>query len=494
MNKNLKKIITASLITAASLTAVGCGTTNAKLAKNIDKGMADFVSSINNLDYVDTGITTTSNNKIGKIIETSNTISDQYLTKTLEELTENNPITLPSNRTDNFKLFTLSNYPFISLTTDDNSAMLDIRLNLSTAKLSESSNEINSSINDLILKRSILMIYVNEIYNNRVNLSNEDRVAINAYVNVIKENSSYLKGNRGMVKNQLSLANNLISDKSNENLINYYLIKSGETLETRASKIDATISAIDSIINIIEANLTSNSLYYNANLSSTYEDILSQLKNSSTMATTENKTIADNIANSLSFISNNNIVNNDEFKIGEVSNQTKQNASNISNNSNQKSLVNNNQSRTLELNKNQNNNLQQHNQISQNQASTLEFNKNQFNNLQQNNKTLNSINSINNKNNSQTNLNNQRNSTLLNNKTKTSDNNNCIGNNCYNNSSYEQSNQNNSKPNTLNNSYETATINSTNYKATKSSNNNYSNNKSNEKDIIRRVPYVQNLE
>ena len=108
MKDKMKKIFTATLISAASLSIIGCGTPNAKLAKKIDRGMDDFVSSLNNLDYIDTNIETTSNDKIGKIVETSNTLSEEYLTKTLEELNLDNPITLPSERSDNFKLFVLT--------------------------------------------------------------------------------------------------------------------------------------------------------------------------------------------------------------------------------------------------------------------------------------------------------------------------------------------------------------------------------------------------
>ena len=70
MKNKIKKIVTTSLLSAVALSAIGCSTTNNKLAKNIDKSMAEFVASINKLDYVETG--TNETNKIGKIVETSN--------------------------------------------------------------------------------------------------------------------------------------------------------------------------------------------------------------------------------------------------------------------------------------------------------------------------------------------------------------------------------------------------------------------------------------
>lgn len=335
MKKQLKKILTTTLVSAATIAAVGCGSPNTKLANNIDKGMAEFVSSINNLDYVETAATeTNADNKIGKIVETAaNALDDQYLTQTLEELNIENSITHPSERSDNFKLYVLSASPFISFTSDDNTASINMQLNFSTNKIEEASTEINEKVNNLILKRSILMIYVNEIYNNRVELSEENRIAINAYVNVIKENASFLNGNRGMVKNQLTLANDLASNNSNNNLINYYIIKSGEALETRSSKIDSTISAIDSIIDIIENNLTPASIYYSSSLSTTYDDLISNISNSNnTISNTENKELADNISASLKFSTlnaeNEAIATLPEFRIANQRNTSASNSQN----------------------------------------------------------------------------------------------------------------------------------------------------------------------
>jgi hypothetical protein len=368
MKNKLKKILTTTIVSAVSITAIGCSSTNTKLAKNIDKSMAEFVSSINNLDYVDTSVTTTSNDeKIGKIVETatstngvnnikiinSNNGQLQFLNNEISDIEVENTITRPSERNDNFKLFVLSESPFISLTTSDNSASLNLNIKFSTNKIEETSDEISTKINTLILKRSILMIYVNEIYNGNVNLSEDDKIAINAYVNVIKENTSFFNGNRGMVKNQLSLASDLVSSESNENLINYYIIKSGEALETRANKIDSSISAIDSIIKIIEANLTPASNYYNTNLSSTYDSLISNIKsetnntNSSTEITKDstNKEIADKIADSLRFNESTILLNNSSSTT-ENSNSSTSNNSTENNNSNTNSTTENNNSTT----------------------------------------------------------------------------------------------------------------------------------------------------
>ena len=311
MKGKIKKILTTTLLSAVSVTAIGCGSTGNKLAKNIDKSMAQFVSSVNNLDYVETNKST--GEKLGKIVETSSNLTGsrkiltdenqiKFLNNNISEAQIENTITRPTDRQDDFKLFILSDTPFISLSNDDEKSFT-VNVKFSTDKIEETSSEIDQKINTLILKRSILMIYVNEIYNDNVVLSEENKTSINAYVNIIKENASFLNGNRGMVKNQLKIASDLAEKNTNENLVNYYIIKSNEALETRANKFDSTISAIDAIINIIEQNLSTNSNFYNTKLSSSYENFLSNHKageKTEITANSSNKEIADTIYDSLS--------------------------------------------------------------------------------------------------------------------------------------------------------------------------------------------------
>lgn len=427
MNKKLKRILTASLVTTLPIAAIGCSTTNSKLAKNIDKSMAEFVTSINKLDYVDTSAP---DNKLGKIVETTAKTDTAYLTNTLNNLNVENTITRPSERTDNFKLFVLSSKPFVTLTSDDASSIstLEFSMQFSTDKIEETSDEICSKINTLILKRSILMIYVNEIYNGNVTLSEENKTAINAYVNVIKENASFLNGNRGMVKNQLSLANDLVSSESNSNLINYYIIKSGEALETRSNKIDSSISAIDSIINILETNLSPSSSYYQSKLSTTYENLIKNISDKSDNETNENKELAKKIADSLgiclSDTSENETNNNTQ-----TNNENKDTTDNVNNNQNSQnistypSIINNNKinANDVTINSNTRKNTLQNDLQSDTNGRIIRNNNYPINEQNQNNYIQTNPNARNQNNgqNDQTNLtNNQDNRNTINNDTK----------------------------------------------------------------------------
>jgi len=407
MKNKIKKILTATIVSAVSFTAIGCGTNNTKLAKNIDNSMAEFISSINNLDYVETGAKSSStNDKVGKIVETSAPMFESNKTNTSQKLLANsnekflnesatnsyleNTITKPQERSDNFKLFVLSESPFITLTSNDNDANLNFNVKFSTNKIETTSTEIESKINTLILKRSILMIYVNEIYNNNVNLTEENKIAINAYVNVIKENTSYLKGNRGMVKNQLKLASNLVSSEQNENLVNYYIIKSGEALETRVNKLNSTIEAIDSIINIIENNLTNNSSYYKTNLSNTYNNILSNLSTNKSNPSeltkdSSNVDVAKSIADSLNFTNLNNTSINTQTNL------------NNTNQPNKLPSTNNNTINEIVPHQTTNSTNQSQNITSQNTNNSLNNTVNQQNELNENRDNKNIQNNLNNK-------------------------------------------------------------------------------------------------
>ena len=120
-----------------------------------------------------------------------------------------------------------------------------------------------SKINVLFSKRSDLLIYLNEIYGGNTNFSEEDFTSIRVYVNILKDNSNYLSNYTGMLKNQINEATSLYTDNSNINIINAYLIKAVETLQLRCAKIDTSVLAITSIIDIIKGNLINNYYDYN---------------------------------------------------------------------------------------------------------------------------------------------------------------------------------------------------------------------------------------
>ena len=121
-----------------------------------------------------------------------------------------------------------------------------------TQEITNSANKVQEIINNLISKRSNILLLIDQIYSNKVKLSKDDISAINAYMNIIKENTSYLNSNKGIVTNQLSKAKELFTSNSTSPLINAYIIRTNEVIETRISKLESSLLAIDSICEIIE--------------------------------------------------------------------------------------------------------------------------------------------------------------------------------------------------------------------------------------------------
>lgn len=121
----------------------------------------------------------------------------------------------------------------------------------------------HSKINVLLSIRGDLLLYLNEIYSGNVAFESADLLSINVYLNIIKDNSTYLSSYSGMLKNQINQATALLEEQENVNLINAYLIKAVETLQVRCAKIDTSVLAMSSIIDIIKCNLIND--YYNNN-------------------------------------------------------------------------------------------------------------------------------------------------------------------------------------------------------------------------------------
>ena len=122
---------------------------------------------------------------------------------------------------------------------------------------------LHSKINILLSKRGDLLIFVNEMQSGNTMLSNENLIAIKVYMDIIKDNSNYLYRHNGILRNQIDEASKLTIDKTNINLINAYIVKAVETLETRSAKIDTSILAMNSIIDIISKHLVNDYFNYN---------------------------------------------------------------------------------------------------------------------------------------------------------------------------------------------------------------------------------------
>ncbi len=125
-----------------------------------------------------------------------------------------------------------------------------------TETIEEKSTQVVDRLSTLIEKRANTLLYVNALYSKKIFLNKEAVTAINAYINIIKDNTSYLDSNKGLIANQLSHAGEIKATSQYSPLINAYIIRTSEAIDTRLAKLDSSIEAINAIIEILDANMT----------------------------------------------------------------------------------------------------------------------------------------------------------------------------------------------------------------------------------------------
>lgn len=334
MKNKFQKIITTAMLSAVSLTTIACGNCNNKIAdKPINVMAENKTCSIHQ-----TASAIAPQKQIGKIVETSTT--------------ENN---------DSTSFFIIASSPNMSLFNDDNNT-LNIKINFLDEKAYTPINqaeteESKEKLNTLKQKQSILMIYANELYNNNVNLTTQNKVEIIAEINKLKNNSSTL------------------------------------------NSIDSQIESIEKINNIIETNLSANSKYYQSNLNNLYNNLSSRISNNNIELNqnSSNQEIANKLLCTFGICENKNKMVNTTPSQPRISNNTESNLNNNNSlNQNQTSLNDQNNNlrrvpnsirRRRNLRNNQNN-LNTQDSNNQNLINQQNLNDIRNNNMQDNNKVL----------------------------------------------------------------------------------------------------------
>ena len=327
MNK-IKKIITGTVLSAVTLATAGL-----PVAKLNDK------NSLASAKYYETKsqFQNNSRERVGKIVETN---ANNYSNTNLEKSMTN------SNEMD---LYIISNIPFMHLLKNENNYELgENPQNYSMMiKIYSTNNFDDGSIfsnrdffmknKELEMKKSILKVYLNEIYNGNVNLSETDKTEISNLLNELETNQ------------------------------NEKFIYSSDYATKK-------INAINSITEIIERNLSSTSAFYNFKLSDNLNKIGDNLYDESNYNINENSSnqeIAKSIYKKLfgehkflrenQNLNNQNTTNRNAQQINYDSNRavTQTNDSTASREINDKSVTNNlDDNSNMISNNNQNANLQ----------------------------------------------------------------------------------------------------------------------------------------
>lgn len=306
----MKKIIRLTMFSLIFLSLIiftGCNSADKTLAKNLDNTVTNLVYSITNLDFADTAdlnLLSTNTNKTNNV--TDNKENENITENQISNNSKNANCCENCNNSDSLSQFQVKNqnynmnenmsgYPGFNKefcdkpiskakyntycygNTKTNSVVSNqtntadnmqeknetkALVSFSTEQISENNQTLQSLISKLINKRSNLLLYINDLYKGNVTIASTNKNAVNAYMNILKDNTSYFNQHRGLVTNQIDQAKELYNSDNSSSLINAYIIRTNEAIATRIAKLESSISAMDSILDIMKGSQNSNSKSY----------------------------------------------------------------------------------------------------------------------------------------------------------------------------------------------------------------------------------------
>lgn len=306
----MKKIIRLTMLSLLSLSLIiftGCNSADKTLAKNLDNTVTNLVYSITNLDFADTAdlnLLSTNTNKTNNV--TDNKENENIIENQISNNSKNANCCENCNNSDSLSQFQVKNqnynmnenmsgYPGFNKefcdkpiskakyntycygNTKTNSVVSNqtntadnmqeknetkALVSFSTEQISENNQTLQSLISKLINKRSNLLLYINDLYKGNVTIASTNKNAVNAYMNILKDNTSYFNQHRGLVTNQIDQAKELYNSDNSSSLINAYIIRTNEAIATRIAKLESSISAMDSILDIMKGSQNSSSKSY----------------------------------------------------------------------------------------------------------------------------------------------------------------------------------------------------------------------------------------
>ena len=306
----MKKIIRFTMLSLLSLSLIiftGCNSADKTLAKNLDNTVTNLVYSITNLDFADTAdlnLLSTNTNKTNNISDnkeneniTENQISNNSKNANCcEDCNNSGSLSQFQVKNQNYNMNeNMSGYPgfnkefcdkpiskakyntycygnnktnsVVSNQTNTADNMQEKNetkalVSFSTEQISENNQTLQNLISKLINKRSNLLLYINDLYKGNITIASTNKNAVNAYMNILKDNTSYFNQHRGLVTNQIDQAKELYNSDNSSSLINAYIIRTNEAIATRIAKLESSISAMDSILDIMKGSQNSNSKTY----------------------------------------------------------------------------------------------------------------------------------------------------------------------------------------------------------------------------------------
>ena len=381
MKNKIKKILTTSLISAVTLTTISA-TGNSQIARQKLAETKAFTNqnSIVNETKNDVFSTNQSRHQVGKIVETSTISNDNLNTYTRSNganYLANKPDTIEdnliSNSNNQTSLFVLSETPFITFSSDDNSSRFNMFIkftrgeNLKPADTTNANNQTNTNIsnetnatqntsNELNYKRAILSIYTSELYNGNINLSETAKTELENQLNNSTDTLTNINSVISILENNLSSSSPYYGKNLNNLSLQTISSSSSSAYKDVADKIVKTFSLNNQQSNILRTQNNSSS---NTTQSTTQN--IQPIQNSNQTQTinqtentnpTNNSTISQNrnfqrypATNQNGYLNNQNNLNSTTRRFGQnntqnqstttQSSQTENNFNNYQNNSRQ---------------------------------------------------------------------------------------------------------------------------------------------------------------
>lgn len=172
-----------------------------------------------------------------------------------------------------------------------------------TSLILANKDSLNNYLTQISERRSVIMLYCNDIRTGNIVLTEAEKQAISEYIIVLREVTNYVNSNTGAVTKYMNGINAIEDYTNSVALVNAKVIRVNDLLNTRHLKLETAISALDGVLEIFasrgERNFNTQSMNQNK-INTGYSDGLTnnsvQNKNETTQ-NTSNQGVSNMITN-----------------------------------------------------------------------------------------------------------------------------------------------------------------------------------------------------
>lgn len=136
-----------------------------------------------------------------------------------------------------------------------------------TSLILANKDSLNNYLTQISERRSVIMLYCNDIRTGNIVLTEAEKQAISEYIIVLREVTNYVNSNTGAVTKYMNGINAIEDYTNSVALVNAKVIRVNDLLNTRHLKLETAISALDGVLEIFascgERNFNTQSMNQN---------------------------------------------------------------------------------------------------------------------------------------------------------------------------------------------------------------------------------------